>query len=1138
MSENDSLIRDTRSREKIISDINKNIFVEAGAGSGKTTMLVNRMVAMVEEGVPIDRICAITFTKAAANEFYERFQKLLIKRSSPEYVWEDAGHAGQLPEPTEISICRCKEALQNIDLCFMGTIDAFCAMLLSEHPSEAGVPSDNILISDEEAKNFYRQQYVRICTGGYGEELKKMSRTFSGLYWNGEDVFAAAASVFMNNRNVHFIFNKPEITDVDEEFASYREKIINALKCMMDHPELKYIGNKKNDAAWEKIEDIYKNIRKKWSTDYSNVIYSLKKLVLDKDQGIRIIPEAMDHYGTVFSDLFEPGGKKGDWLECNIGKAGGILRKLQNFQYNMTMAFMEACVVHLEKAMRDKGYMTYFDYLFYLREMLKADADKNDGKLIKHIYSRHSYFLIDEFQDTNPLQAEIFFYLTAQDPVAKWTDCMPVPGSLFIVGDPKQSIYSFRSADVNSFLRVRALFENGVGEVLSLSRNFRSAKELCEHYNCVFTSLMPNDKPGQGVFEEIPLPKERKGEFCGVFKYTSYTGGKSAGEHPDETDPVRIADIIDRLVDNKEYLICTGNDKTPRRIRYSDIMVITRKKKDLKPIMDHLSAKEIPSRVEGNVSFGENEALREISRIFSSVADRGDHMALYGALTGKLTGLTKEELLIFRQNGGNVRYTFSFEENGCENETARRVAGKINELRLLSHEAGGLSPAALFSKIMDDHRVYEIVNARDLEVVYYTLELLRNAEQSGKIMSLKDGADYLRELLSGVSKEERCLSLTESRDAVHMANLHKVKGLEAPVVILAAAASFTKTNDKRIEHRDKGSEGYIFNLPKDSGSSNGSYFETKEFADKKNEENAAVEAENDRLLYVAATRARNALIIHENAKKNKDGTPAKGAWTPAMKDGVSDIFDSLVEAEGRAVSEKDVILSTGLYEEAKNTCVLNDRDAETGTYLTENPSRLPLVSKLSDKDEMVVEMQDSLSGTDDETGKKKDKKFPALLGTMIHKLMEILVSARNKDDSKSVVDEVIKEYSTPEIEMHLKDLRRALSDVEKQMKNGGYTQTNGVPQDILGTLLQAKEVYCEVPFTYMDKKADKPVLWNGVMDVVYLKDGKWHIVDYKTNADGSKLDAKYSEQLKAYVKAFKATTGEEADALTYHIDVM
>ena len=155
---------------------------------------------MVEDGVPIDRICAITFTKAAANEFYERFQKLLIKRSSPGYVWEDAGHAGQLPEPTEISICRCKEALQNIDLCFMGTIDAFCAMLLSEHPSEAGVPSDNILISDEEAKNFYRQQYVRICAGGYGEELKKMSRTFSGLYWNGEDVFAAAASVFMNNR--------------------------------------------------------------------------------------------------------------------------------------------------------------------------------------------------------------------------------------------------------------------------------------------------------------------------------------------------------------------------------------------------------------------------------------------------------------------------------------------------------------------------------------------------------------------------------------------------------------------------------------------------------------------------------------------------------------------------------------------------------------------------------------------------------------------------------------------------------------------------------------------------------------------------------------------------------------------------
>jgi ATP-dependent exoDNAse (exonuclease V) beta subunit len=130
MSEMTSLERDTQSRNRIVSEINTNFFVEAGAGSGKTTMLVSRMVAMVEAGIPIGKICAITFTKAAAGEFYDRFQKLLIERSNPDYVWEDKGYAGQLPKPTDETRERCAEALKNIDLCFMGTIDSFCSMVL------------------------------------------------------------------------------------------------------------------------------------------------------------------------------------------------------------------------------------------------------------------------------------------------------------------------------------------------------------------------------------------------------------------------------------------------------------------------------------------------------------------------------------------------------------------------------------------------------------------------------------------------------------------------------------------------------------------------------------------------------------------------------------------------------------------------------------------------------------------------------------------------------------------------------------------------------------------------------------------------------------------------------------------------
>lgn len=154
---------------------------------------------------------------------------------------------------------------------------------------------------------------------------------------------------------------------------------------------------------------------------------------------------------------------------------------------------------------------------------------------------------------------------------------------------------------------------------------------------------------------------------------------------------------------------------------------------------------------------------------------------------------------------------------------------------------------------------------------------------------------------------------------------------------------------------------------------------------------------------------------------------------------------------------------------------------------------------------------------------------------MTHKLMEMLVSARNRIDAESAVTEIIREYRTAETEPFEAELRKALNKAAEQIRNGGYAQTNGLPQDILGTLLAADEVYCELPFCYKD--TENNTVWNGIMDVVYAENGRWHIVDYKTNADGSDLDTKYQGQLNAYVTAFKEITGHQADARVYHIDI-
>ena len=1128
----ESIDKDALSRERIVSDIHTNLFVEAGAGSGKTTMLVNRMVAMVEAGIDIRKISAITFTKAAANEFRERFQKLLIERSTSltGHPWKDKNMAGQLPKPTNETRRRCEIALRDIDLCFMGTIDSFCKMVLSEHPYEAGIPSDANIISDTEAKELYRQQYVKLCNGFYGEELSCFAKAFRFLHGrDAEDAFLCAGELFMKHRNVHFNFDRINAADIDididRRFATEKKELIRAIKCLVEHPELQARNKNYKRIAWEKIENSYRNIKGRWSNSFSSVLRGIRDL-----EKIQVVPEAMANYEAYLGFLFACGKiKNNNPIISDKDRYKLLLRKLENFQYNISMTFLEKCVPILEKSMRDKGYMTFFDCLYFLRNMLKKDAEE-EGKLIRYINERHSYFLIDEFQDTDPMQAEVFFYLTAEKPVSQWRSCIPRKGSLFIVGDPKQSIYRFRGADVTSFLNVKKLFEASGGLILTLSRNFRSTKMLCEHFNHVFKEMLPEETENQSKFEGISAPERDSDGFQGVFSYMSYSSGKEKAEHPNETDPMRIADIIETLVGNEKYRIGVG--KEDRKIRFSDIMVITSGKAKLGPIMEELHNRKIPLKVEGEVPFAKNKALCEVHKIYAAIANPDDQISLYGALTGEILGFSSDDILMFRLSGGIISFNDSMDkESMClTNDMVQRVADTIAKFRKLRNKALRLSPAALFTKIINDFRIYEIVETNEMEILYYTMELLRNAEKSGQAISIEDGSKYIQSLIYDES-EERCLSLDDGKDCVHMANLHKVKGLEAPIVILASAVVRRNKQikaSKRIIYGNIKTEGYVFSLER-KGGYYGKYFETDNFSKEMDDEIKALESENERLVYVAGTRARNALIVW-NKRNSK--------WGDLISDTVSDFFAQVDVESKREVEVAENVNATELYERAEKESALNNRCVEIATYTENNPSRLKLVYKWEEESvDVIAENPDGLEDSledQEETGAEVHCS-PALLGTMVHKLMEILVSTKNRVDVKSAIQEILSEYETPEMESFETEISAVLDRVAKKMRDGGYKQTNGLSQDILGTLLRSDEVYCEVPFCYKEAVTEGPIIWNGVMDVVYLLDGHWHIVDYKTSADGKNLDVKYQAQLEVYRKAFKETTGFDADAFTYHI---
>lgn len=1112
MNNDISFEQDAVSREKTVNDIFSNFFVEAGAGSGKTTILVKRMVAMVEAGIDVSKICAITFTKAAAGEFYNRFQKMLIERSTAPTETDFTALPGELCNPTDKTRNRCLAALNNIDLCFMGTIDSFCNTVLSEHPAKAKIPSDSSVLSDGDMKAVYKKEYSKIQRGEYGEELKSLCKRFKSFYYNPDEVFLQSIGKLMDTRNCRHIFNIAPNISVDELLKDEKAVIIRTLRTLSEHPELKNIDNKKSESAWVTLETKDKLLFEAWENNISGIMKTLKDI-----SDIRLLPETDESvFGVYGFELFQPHytGNNIKWYELKDDGIPAVIKKLSDFRYSVTMEFLKRSADKISDTLRKEGKLTYFDYLLYLRDMLREDAE-NGGRLINHIYNRHSYFLIDEFQDTNPMQAEIFFYLTAQNPQSDWQKCMPQKGSLFIVGDPKQSIYRFRYADVSSFLKVKELFENGVGEVLYLTRNFRSTYKMCNWFNGVFSELLPESTEVQSRFEPIPLESESlsDGTFEGVYYYSSENHKNAEDE---DKDPQKVVKIIKRLVGNPAYLIKERGDTEKRTVDYRDIMLITPRKTKLALYTKAFSEAEIPFRIEGKVTFGDCPSLITVSRIFSAVAYSGDTRYLFAALCDKYFGITLNQIHALKNSG----FKFNIYADNQDIKNADKAVKIMKSLKSLVYRSRTLSAAALFTTILEEFKLFKYVSTDNLEYLYFALELVRANESAGGFASLCDAADYLEGLIGGDTDTERAISLTRNANRVHIANLHKVKGLEAPIVILADPIDIAKKPEIRVEHCTQSPECRIFEVK----SSFTPLFSCSGFEEEKAAEQLCLDAEKDRLLYVAATRARRALIVADDIKANGESRE-NNAWKFFVDRAEGDFFSLFPEGEIPVTADKSTVSAEELYKKADEDSVFNATASYNESYEIKRPSHIMLKGKTASEDNFE----------DEESAKIRTetvRKNANIIGTLVHGLMEALVSSRNKADLSALANELTMEY-----EAGGEYFKELLIKVGTTLRQGGFEQQNGAPKDILKTLLSADEVHCEVPFCRKTEENGETVIWHGIMDAVYRQGDNWYIIDYKTNADSDGLDLKYEDQLSAYSEAFKEVTGNTATALIYHIEV-
>jgi ATP-dependent helicase/nuclease subunit A len=726
-------------------------------------------------------------------------------------------------------------------------------------------------------------------------------------------------------------------------------------------------------------------------------------------------------------------------------------------------------------------------------------------------YFRRSYthLLVDEFQDTDPVQAEVMLYLTASNPHERdWRACRPVPGALFVVGDPKQSIYRFRRADIATYNQVKQIIRDSGGDVVELTTNFRTTEPLVAWCNGVFGRKLSatGDRYGpQATHMDAGRVGVVSGELAGI-GVIAVPDTLSEGDTVTRYDAVRIAHFIRRALDQGWTVPRSEKERKSGksdRAEPEDFLIITRNKKELALYGRELQELRVPHVVSGGSALGQVSELQLLLDCLVAVLEPENPVAMVAALRGGLFGLSDAALYRYRRAGG----TFSYR---------RPPPGKLDAtLQEVFRDA--------FARMRRYHRWLKRLPvvpalermASDLGLIVAALaqpggnvlagslaksfEILR--APGGGIHSASDAVARLRELIEGVDEFDSLPARADDGNVVRVMNLHKAKGLEAPVVFLAnPAGKRHPTVELHVNRDGMQSRGYMAV----HGSSTGWHApllacpaDWDTFAE---EERKFMEAESIRLLYVAATRAGTQLVITRRAKGRH-----LNPWQP---------FDT--DVEGRAELEdpgaqrvpapEGFVLDDGDVDRALEAIDLRWRSALTPTYT------------MAAAKEMLQSPSRRRSGP---PGGEHGTEW----GSVIHTLLE--TAMREPDcDLEPLARTHLDEYGL--------EPSRATEAVQ--------TVVSVQQSDIWRRARAAEQVLVEVPFARWLDAADElapadaasarsvPKFLRGVIDLVFREADGWVIVDYKTDqvhsAGLAELLEHYRGQMQVYAESWRQMTGE------------
>jgi len=1043
----------------------RDIVVTAGAGSGKTRTLVARYMSLLADGYDLRRITAITFTEKAAREMRSRV------RATLEALLRGSG--------SDVERTQLREWQGQMDAAKISTIHSLCAEILRTHPAEAGVdPKFEVL--DEGLAAVLRAQSIKDAMLMMAEEA-----AFAPLF---QQMDTRALETVLGT----LLDRRLQTEETLERHANPECAVTQTVQRMMEAPDLV-------DGIVDLREARSADLMADCGDRLAAQIFEMLELWTEGEEAL-----ARGELGVCSAALFLARREK---MKLNIGKRSSSYKEVLRAFRDLYDAILQPIFGGKSTTNEPPDEATEREFREILPQVKEAfelvkrrytnalarqsalDFDDLEGRAADLLQepdiqqkwrSEVDALLVDEFQDTNQRQRDIVEALTGQN------------GKLFIVGDAKQSIYRFRQADVAVFRAIRENIQAQGGLPIQLATTYRAHTGLLVGMNDLLRSVMgEKEDPDRLYYEPFAAMRATREVSAANIQppYIEFVIGRGANAADGRPDAARA--LAQRLRELKDV----------EQIKeWSDTALLFRTANAFRYYEDMFEAADIPFVTVAGKGFYERAEIRDVLNMLYALSDPMDDLAMAGFLRSPAIGLRDTTLYTMRwKSGEGVHFWDSLREKldllGTEERARADRAHRI--LRELLPLVDRTSVAVLLKHLIDltDYRaILAIEEGQGGARLWRNLDkLVDDARASGKT-NVRDFLEYLEAInTTGVREGE---APAEAQGAVRLMTIHKAKGLQFPIVVLADAGRRLRNSNEAVylDHV----VGLAFKLEK----------EPLAYRLAKLQDQAQTEAEEARILYVALTRAQEKIIIsgHVSGEEEK-GWHADG-WLELLSGmagvDICGVVENVGEVRVSQTYSGAAVRAWAMESGTPLAQAVNETETEPKNDSSQQPLFAPLEVEITREirsDQEDERYRQPVTGSLEEMQGK-------VIGWMVHRAIAMWMFPG--DDGLETL------LHTTAMQAGLAELQQRERAVEKATMLLAKLKTHDLYQEIE----TASERYHELPYSRIVKGTAR----TGYIDLLYRNESGWHVVDFKTDTIHSQTQREeksvdYCPQVKRYIDA-------------------